>query len=622
MQRLLTACALTLCVALGPTLPAGAQGQQALVIQGGTLIDGNGGPAVPNAVVVIQGNRIAQAGPAGQVQIPQGARVISANGKWVLPGLIDAKGNYNWHYGEAYLYYGITSVMVSGGRNNQGLAERDAINHGIYPGPRLYHTIVTIDGPGPDLKKPDNYKPGDGTRVAHSGEEAVAHVRAMVDAGADIITFQNGDGPPEVFAPAVAEAQRLGKGIDFRSMGPQTRAREVSAMGTGIVLVHSGNSGSQIAKDPSKWATYIGLPPDAYSEMDDAKADELIKTLVSRQMLLEPDLMATGRGFHKNWARVQKEDRDFANLPGLKAYFPEYSLRQVYENVKLPETYLTPVQLQVRTLGFKNHMIYLKRFVDAGGRLVAASDDPQTQPGLGVHQEMTAFVEDVGLTPMQAIQAGSSWTADGFRIADVGRIAPGKFADVILVDADPQQDILNLRKVSTVVKDGKVVDRAFHANYKGGMFNNSVLHDFDNNVEGADWAEGLKRATFRPNVLNGSYNNAGGLDSELGPTPGIEAIAPHSVTRGSADTTIRVTGFNFVRGSEVLVNGKPVPTKVVSRTELEVSVAKAAFADAGKLHLQVRNPKPLATPQWGDHSNDAYVLVPFEFTKPLPQPRW
>ena len=100
MKRILFGCALMSCTALAASAPVAAQGQQAVVIQGGTLIDGNGGAPVANSVVVIQGNRIAQVGVAGQVQVPAGARVIQANGKWVLPGLIDAKGNYNWYYGE------------------------------------------------------------------------------------------------------------------------------------------------------------------------------------------------------------------------------------------------------------------------------------------------------------------------------------------------------------------------------------------------------------------------------------------------------------------------------------------------------------------------------------------
>src|SRR6266700_5549052 len=100
-----------------------AQGQQpsALVIQGGTLIDGNGGAPVPNSVIVIQGNRITAVGRAGQVQIPAGSQVINAAGKWITPGLIDSKSNWNWPYGEAYLRYGVTSAMVTGTRNDTGI---------------------------------------------------------------------------------------------------------------------------------------------------------------------------------------------------------------------------------------------------------------------------------------------------------------------------------------------------------------------------------------------------------------------------------------------------------------------------------------------------------------------
>ena len=76
-------------------MPVEAQAPQALVIQGATLIDGNGGVPVANSVIVIQGNRIAAAGAAGQVQVPQGAQTIDARGKFVVPGLWDAQTNYS-----------------------------------------------------------------------------------------------------------------------------------------------------------------------------------------------------------------------------------------------------------------------------------------------------------------------------------------------------------------------------------------------------------------------------------------------------------------------------------------------------------------------------------------------
>src|SRR4051812_40988419 len=76
----------------GPA-PVVAQGAPALVLRGGTLIDGLGGAPVANAVVVIQGNRIAAAGAANRVTIPAGARLIDTTGKYLIPGLIDGKSN-------------------------------------------------------------------------------------------------------------------------------------------------------------------------------------------------------------------------------------------------------------------------------------------------------------------------------------------------------------------------------------------------------------------------------------------------------------------------------------------------------------------------------------------------
>ncbi|HEY4263689.1 MAG TPA: hypothetical protein VGM72_00095, partial [Micropepsaceae bacterium] len=167
MKNLLFAGSCAACLALAAAVfaPAGAQQQTVLAIQGGTLIDGNGGAPVPNSVIVIQANRITAVGRAGQVQIPAGATLINAAGKWVLPGLIDAKSNWNWPYGEGYLRYGVTSAMVTGTRNDTGIADRDAVEHGVYPAPRLYQGVINLQGGGAEGKKPDNYKPGNGARI-------------------------------------------------------------------------------------------------------------------------------------------------------------------------------------------------------------------------------------------------------------------------------------------------------------------------------------------------------------------------------------------------------------------------------------------------------------------------
>ena len=79
---------------------------------------------------------------------------------------------------------------------------------------------------------------------------------------------------------------------------------------------------------------------------------------------------------------------------------------------------------------------------------------------------------------------------------------------------------------------------------------------------------------------------------------------------------------NFVKRSVVYIDDKPVPTEVVSRTEIEANIPATLLAEAGRRDIVVRNPKPLSSAVWGDTSNMAHLLVPFEFTKTLPQPRW
>ena len=599
---------------------AQGQPQSATVIEGGTLIDGNGGAPIPDAAIVIQGNRILQAGPRGQVQIPQGAEVIDASGKFILPGLIDAKSNYASIYGEAYMVWGITSAIWSGGGGDAGTAERDAINHGMFAGPRLFVSFAAVNGPGPDGKKRDNGIPGRYPYIVHSPEESRRVSQQFLAAGADFLSAGDGDGPPDIFAPVVEVAHKQGKAAVMRTVGPGTAARECARIGCDV-LIHTGEAGVQLVTDQTrdKWMNYIGLPPDPYADMDEAKVPELVKLLVDNHVALEPDIMAADRGFSRNWKRVQEEDANFFSNPELRAYYPLSQQKGLLENVKSPETYLSPEQLQLRAAGFRNHMRFLKAFVNAGGRIVPASDIPQTPPGLGVHQEMAAFVEDVGLTPMQAIMAATSWAADAFKLKDLGRIESGKLADVIIVNDDPSRDILNLRKISTVIKDGKVQDRSYHRDYlsktfKAGLYDDGACCFSTPVVEGGPWLAALKQATWRPDSLNGGFQGVGGLDSELSPTPGIESIFPYTVKEGSPATVLTLKGFNFVRRSQALVDGKPVPTKVVSRTEVQATLDATVLAKPGRYAVTIKNPLPLATAEWGDTSNPAKLLVPYAFT--------
>jgi hypothetical protein len=640
MRKLLITGSL-LATALGlpaATTEVSAQGQQnALVIQGGTLVDGNGGAPVANSAIVIQGNRITAVGRAGQVQVPAGAQVINAAGKWITPGLIDAKANWNWEYGEGFLHWGVTSAMVTGARNDQGIAERDAVNHGIFPGPRLYQGFINLQGGGPDGKRRNAYKPGDGDRIARTPEEGRALVRYLIESGADFIGTNDGNAPPEVFAAIADEAHKAGKGVVMRCVGPQTRGKECVLAGADV-MIHTGEIGDQIAKDPEKWKNYVGLPPDAYCDMDPGKEKDMIAFLVAHNAAPEPDFMAADRGFWSQIKRIHEETRDAFTDPNMLAYYPKFAIVDVIDNQASPEAYLRPEQIEQRTCGYKNHAKFIGDLVAAGGQVAVASDITQSPPGLGVHQEMAVMQEDAHMPPMKVLQAATSWNAKHFRITDVGSIEVGKLADIDIVNADPTLDIKNMRQLDTVIKDGKVIDRAYHPWFKGDMFANSH-ESYDRDVVDISWEVGLKAATAtrgrgqaapNPAAAEGAPatgpqaagpadgRRGGGLgavpDPQLSPSPGLENIFPHTVIQGTPDTTFTLTGINFVKRSTVYVDDKPMPTMVTSRTQLSFVVDANTLNRAGKLRVRVKNPEPLSNPDWGPISNVAYVLVPFSFT--------
>lgn len=594
----------------------GAQQVQTIAITNGTVIDGNGGAPIAGATIVIQGNRITAVGR--NVAAPAGAEIIDATGKFIIPGMIDAKSNHASNFNEAYLIWGATTVILSGGSGDAGVAERDAINNGVIRGPRLFTSYAAVNGGGMDQGIPGRYG-----YVVKTPEEARALAAKFFDAGADFISSGEGAGPPELYAAAVQEAKRRGKASVMRSVGPGTAAKELADMGADVAI-HAGQVSMQITTDATveKWKNYVALPPDGYSDMDDNKARAMARYLAERNLALEPDIIAMDRGFLKNWARVQRENqlwyREYLANPALRAYFPHVQAAGYIENVKSPETYLDAGPLEVRRKGHINKMRFLKMFADAGGKLVAASDIPQSPPGLGVHQEVAAFVEDVGLTPMQGIQSVSGWAADAFKLPDLGRIQQGKLADLVILDANPLQNILNTRRINTVIKDGKIVDRTYHADALDGSFRIGMLETggccFSSPViEGGAWTAALKTATWRPDVRNGGFAGAGGLETAISPTPGVESIMPYVIDQGSPATTVTLRGFNFISGSRILVNGEPVPTRVVSRTEIQGTLSAEMLNKPGRYVLRVRNPEPIAG-EWGDTSNPAKITVPYRFT--------
>src|SRR5262245_20923238 len=219
IQRLTLVLALAFCFSAPASLLAQAR---PIAIVGGTLIDGTGRAAVTDSVVIISGGRFEEVGKRGEIMIPQGAEVIDAKGKSVLPGLIDGHCHYRDWMGEVYLAYGVvTCPNISNNPVDWIIAQREGVRTGSIRGPRVWASANSIDGPPPE---------GTGTLrrqrtsiSVDSEDEAHKAVRSLAEKGVDgIKLFERLK--PNVAKAAADEAHKLGRPVFGHSLDIFTAA--------------------------------------------------------------------------------------------------------------------------------------------------------------------------------------------------------------------------------------------------------------------------------------------------------------------------------------------------------------------------------------------------------------
>ncbi|MCZ6489250.1 MAG: amidohydrolase family protein [Acidobacteria bacterium] len=572
----------------------------ALVIEGGTLIDGNGGAPVRDVLIIVQGNKITNVSRKGQVSYPANAQVIQADGKFIVPGLWDSQVNYAWFWGEAMLVNGVTSIVDIGNGEEVGIAYRDAVLHGKVRGPRTFIGIGHIGGARPGqmtgLETPLSTR-----QEPKSVAEARETAKRLLAAGADMIMFHDGSFPEEYYKAAYEEAHRAGKAAFLRSNGPGVYPREAALVGADAIP-HSIGVGHSIARDPSKWNNEL----DRFADMDDAKAAELIQVLVQHRVSLVPNIVHVSPGYPKDWALFEAKDMEMFSDRDLLAYYPDNFLQRLLSTYRgLDEGAVRARRMK----GYQNLLRFHKMYVDAGGYVLAGGDtNGGKAPGNIVHHELATFAE-AGFTPMQALQSATKWAAETLRVLDkLGTIEAGKLADLVIVNADPLADVANLHKIDSVVFDGKVVDRTYHP-WFSSPFAVTGLNQ-SHAVESLPWVAILKQATFR----GGRRGGGTAPDPAASPQPAIETVSPVMVTAGSPTLQLAITGFNFVRRTRVYFDGISVPYRRVSATELQVTLDENLLRRAGRFDIVVKNPGPVASPEWGDGtSNTAHLIVNFRY---------
>lgn len=605
MKRILLACTaiggIALLTSSLPTQVNGAAAQgQALVIQGGTLIDGNGGAPVANSVIVIQGNQITAAGPAAQVQIPAGAQIVNAQGKFVLPGLWDCQQNFSWFYSEPQLNQGVTSGCDIGNGDELSIVHRDAVNRGKILGSRTWIGVAHLGGADPS--ELTGWETPLQTRlIPKTVEETRTVATRLLDAGTDIVMFHDGNNfTPDMVKAGCDVAHARNKPCSQRSGGRMPPAAGAAA---GVdIIPHSSGIGAAVQRDGSM---IMGGDADRYADMDDAKARALIDLFIREDVHPVPNIIHIFPTYPKDWARMYGEVQKAMTDPGLRAYYP----KEFYEEMTLSRTrYDQGAVRERRQRSYLNMIKFHKMLIDAGGKPLIGGDTNGTKvAGYVVHEEMEIWQEG-GIQPMQIIMAATKWVADAMKVGDrYGTIAPGKVADIIVVNANPLQDIANLRQIDTVVFDGKVIDRGYHAWYEtpfGGVVDNIRA------VEDLPWVKQLRAEYPAPNNPGG----ANSPDPGESPQPGIMTMTPVMITQGDPTTTLRLQAFNHVARSRVLFDGLSVPWRRINANEIEVTLDENLLRRAGRFDIVIANPAPLTAPKWGNGvSNKAHLIVNYRY---------
>jgi len=586
-----------------------------VIIDGGVLIDGNGGPPVRDVQIVIQGNRIAAIGRKGQTT-PPNAQVIDADGKFILPGLWDGLDNFVWNQGEILLNNGVTSFIGIGDMGEVGVAYTEGVKRGKIRGPRPFDWPVHFVGAGAGAAAP-----GAGNRTglespfqsphALTGvEDAREWVKRLLALGAAGISFQNGAVSQEIFRAAVETANAAGKPVGIRAGGARGAigVRDAVAMGAGFLPRSMGvaaavTSAAEGADELQQWA-----------DMDEAKAKDLIRILVEKKTALIPAFIQKAPGIPTGWSRFELQARRMFSDPALMAYYPQARAQALVANYVDPPN-ARPNAIAAATKGYENALRFHRMLVEAGGHVLIGTDGGNfSLPGLGVHHEMQVFSEDMKLPAMQIIQAATKWPAETMRVdKEIGSVEVAKLADLLIVDEDPLMNIANLQKIAFVIADGKVQPKGFQPSYWSpfggeGPITIPVVDDLD-------WTVMLRGQ-------RGARGAAGGRGGGVGrPQPTIETIdsgrrdypdpdfSKTVVKEGSPTLQIKVTGIGYFQRSVVYFNGIPVPTRLINANELRAEVDESLLRTPGRYALVVRNAGAADPQKLGDGSSNRGWLI-------------
>ncbi|MGH9366104.1 MAG: amidohydrolase family protein, partial [Thermoanaerobaculia bacterium] len=389
-----------------------------IALVGGRVVTMKGSEVLENGTVVVEGNRIAAVGPAGQTPVPPGARVADVKGKTVLPGFIDV----HWHGGmgkdgivpqqnwdtDAALAFGVTTIHDPSHATEEIFAASEMGRAGVLRAPRIYSTGTILYGAAGDFKA-----------EVDSLDDARAHLSRMKAVGAISVKSYN--------QPRREQRQQL-----------LAAARE-----TQMMVVPEG--GSLFQHD-------MTMVVDGHTGIEHSIPvariyKDVVQLWSSNGVGYTPTLIVGYGGlFGENYwyqhGNVWEHER-------LSKFVPPFVLDpRSRRRILAPED----------DFNHMNNAKVARQLLDAG---VSIQDGAHGQrEGLGAHWEMWMFVQG-GMTPHEALRCATSNGATYLGMEkDLGSLEPGKLADIAVIDGDPLADIRQSEKVRYTMVNGRLYDAA------------------------------------------------------------------------------------------------------------------------------------------------------------------
>ncbi|HJZ64562.1 MAG TPA: amidohydrolase family protein [Candidatus Acidoferrum sp.] len=426
-----------------------------------TVIGMTGAPPAPEQTVLVDKERIVAVGSSSSVSIPSGAKILDATGKFLIPGLSDMHIHLTGA-GEPdgsrkfmiplLLANGITTVRDMGGYLDSLVPLRKEIEDGKRLGPRIVLAGPYLDG------DPPAFQPA---AIVTNQDDAGAAVQWLKQSGVDFLKVQSNLSREAYFAIA-EEAKK--HNISFVGHVPDSvTASEAADAGqksiehlTNVLRACSSKETDLMRtqfRDSSKTGQ-LAWRRELLASYSEQKAAELIAKFRAQNTWQTPTLILL-----RDVAFASAE----LNLPSdsHSKYVPRRLLEIWRGGYEQNITDSTNEQAAVRTMLLKKSFGITGQMQKGSVKILAGTDTaaPFVFPGFSLHEEL-ALLMQAGLTPTQALEAATRNPAEFLgRLDSQGTIAVGKNADLVLLDANPLDDIHNTRKINAVILRGELLDR-------------------------------------------------------------------------------------------------------------------------------------------------------------------